>query len=199
MDHKYPSLPSLGDLGLTPKPARLSGENLPKMGKFRFQLLADWIASNLQPCRVADVGGGKGLLAYFLNSKGFDAEVIDPVFQTLPERVRDCHSKEKIRFTATDEPRHLSEPFSVALAEQYELMVALHAHGSNLAMIEAAAKYKRACVLLPCCVIDEPLAPPVGENWFRWLSGKAEAAGLQVEYFSLNFKGQNLGMWCRSQ
>src|SRR6202022_2949143 len=43
----------------------------PKMGKFRFQLLSAWIPEHFQPCRVADIGGGKGLLAYLLQKEGW--------------------------------------------------------------------------------------------------------------------------------
>ena len=66
---------SLEEMGLVdPATAgqRRSGGDLPKMKKFRFQLLSDWIADNFTPCRVADVGGGKGMLAYLLERQGFD-------------------------------------------------------------------------------------------------------------------------------
>src|SRR3954462_11360000 len=37
-----------------------------RMKKFRFQLFHEWLVAELAPCRVADIGGGKGLLAYLL-------------------------------------------------------------------------------------------------------------------------------------
>jgi hypothetical protein len=46
---------------------------LPLMKKFRFQLLHRWIVDNVAPCRVADVGGGKGLLAFLLQQSGWPA------------------------------------------------------------------------------------------------------------------------------
>jgi hypothetical protein len=73
MPHRYPPPPSLEELGLTPPGRagrRRSGDDLPKMKKFRFQLLAAWITGHFPPCVVADVGGGKGLLAHLLGQAG---------------------------------------------------------------------------------------------------------------------------------
>ena len=98
--HKYLAPPSLESLGLVdpdqPK-RRLSGDALPKMKKFRFQLLERWIAANFPPCRVADVGGGKGLLAYLLERSKFESVVIDPEPQELPPRYRDVFTKARVR------------------------------------------------------------------------------------------------------
>jgi hypothetical protein len=73
----------------------------------------------------------------------------------------------------------------------------LHSHGSNIEIIEACADSGTTGVILPCCVIDEPTVPPVGENWFMWLVGRARERNLMVEYFALNFSGQNIGMVVR--
>src|SRR5918992_4646719 len=93
MTHRYPPPPSPEELGLVPPGAaaggRRSGDDLPKLKRFRFQLLADWIAGRFPPCTVADVGGGKGLLTHLLGQAGFSAEVVDPVDQPLPSRYRD--------------------------------------------------------------------------------------------------------------
>jgi len=40
-----------------------------KPKKFRFQVFADWIVAHYAPCRVADIGGGKGLLTYLLDQR----------------------------------------------------------------------------------------------------------------------------------
>jgi len=68
-----------------------SGE-LRKMKKFRFQLLHRWLIEHFAPCRAADVAGGKGLLAYLLQQSGWDAVVVDPVNQALPDKYKDIGS-----------------------------------------------------------------------------------------------------------
>jgi len=52
-----------------------------KMKKFRTQLLHRFLLENYKPCNVADIGGGKGLLAYILINSGWRATVIDPLKQ----------------------------------------------------------------------------------------------------------------------
>ena len=57
---------------------------LVRMKKFRFQLLHAWLVEHIVPCRVADIGGGKGLMAYLLGRSGWQATVIDPVREEGP-------------------------------------------------------------------------------------------------------------------
>ena len=201
MTHRYPPPPSLEELGLVPPGAagggRRSGDDLPKMKKFRFQLLADWIAGRFPPCTVADVGGGKGLLTHLLGQAGFQAEVVDPVDQPLPSRYRDLATGRRVRLGGDVTVTRRRVPFGPALGRRYDLLVALHAHGSNLAVLDTVAEAGNSCVVLPCCVVDEPAAPPPGQNWFRWLAGRAEALGLEPEYFALNFRGQRVGFAIR--
>jgi hypothetical protein len=201
MTHRYPPPPSLEELGLVPPGAaaggRRSGDDLPKMKKFRFQLLADWIAGRFPPCTVADVGGGKGLLTYMLGQAGFQAEVVDPVDQPLPSRYRDLATGRRVRLGGDVAVARRRAPFSPALGRRYDLLVALHAHGSNLAVLDTVAAAGNSCVVLPCCVVEEPAAPPPGQNWFRWLAGRAEELGLEPEFFALNFRGQHVGFAVR--
>jgi hypothetical protein len=199
MSHRYPPPPSLEELGLAPpRPAggRRSGDDLPKMKRFRFQLLAAWIAERFPPCPVADVGGGKGLLTYLLGQAGFQAEVVDPVDQPLPTRYRDLATGRRVRLDQARVARR-RVPFGPALGRRYDLLVALHAHGGNLAVLDTVAEAGNSCVLLPCCVVDEPAAPGPGQNWFMWLADHARGRGLEPEFFALNFRGQHVGFAIR--
>ena len=198
--HRYPQPPSLAEIGLA-DPAtvgqRRSGADLPKMKKFRFQLLGDWIADNFSPCRVADVGGGKGMLAYLLGRQGFDAVVIDPMEQALPDKFKDLRTGARVRIGSSVTVPRITERFTNELGAGFDMLVALHSHGSNIAIIETCVRHPVIGVILPCCVIDEPQVPPVGENWFMWLVGLARQRGLSVELFALNFSGQNVGIVVR--
>src|SRR5512139_945886 len=50
---------------------------IPRLKRFRFQLLHHWLVTTFAPCRAADIGGGKGLLSYLLNQDGWHATLID--------------------------------------------------------------------------------------------------------------------------
>ena len=199
MPHRYPPPPTPEELGLVVAGAggRRSGDELARMKKFRFQLLAAWIAERFPPCTVADVGGGKGLLSWLLLEAGFRAEVVDPVDQPLPSRYRDLASGRRVRLGAGAAVPRRRTAFRPELGRRYDLLVALHAHGANLAVLETAAAGGSSCVVLPCCVVDEPAAPPPGQNWFLWLAGQARDLGLEPEPFALNFRGQSVGFAVR--
>jgi hypothetical protein len=203
MPHRHPPPPSPEELGLPPPAAgtggRRSGAELPKPKRFRSQLLAGWIADTFPPCTVADVGGGKGLLTWLLNQAGFQAEVVDPVDQPLPSRYRELASGRRVRLGGDHRVPRRRTRFGPALGRRYDLLVALHAHGSNLAVLDTVAQAGNSCVVLPCCVVEEPAAPGPGQNWFLWLVDHARGLGLEPEFFSLNFAGQHVGFAIRGE
>ena len=202
MPHRYPPPPTPEELGLVGPGAgggRRSGDELARMKKFRFQLLAAWIAERFPPCTVADVGGGKGLLAWLLLEAGFRAEVIDPVDQPLPSRYWDLAGRRRVRLGEGAAVPRRRTAFSPELGRRYDLLIALHAHGANLAVLETAAAAGSSCVVLPCCVVGEPAAPPPGRNWFLWLADQARGLGLEPEPFALNFRGQSVGFAVRGR
>lgn len=172
---------------------------LTMMKKFRFQLLAGWMAENLAPCRAADIGGGKGLLGYLLNQHGWDATVIDPVYQTLPEKYKDLTTGRQIKLGERDSVPRLSLPFTEDLAPRFDLLVAMHAHGCNIALIDAAERYGKGFLILPCCIIDEPLRPEPGIHWLPCLASYARSKGFTLQPLRLNFKGQNIGLYAPPQ
>ncbi|MGH3302288.1 MAG: hypothetical protein ACRDOK_11505 [Streptosporangiaceae bacterium] len=197
---KYPAPPTPERLGLTPvtQPGmRRSGAALPRMKKFRFELLAAWIAANFPPCRVADIGGGKGLLSYLLDLQGFESTVIDPVLQPIPGKYRNPATGRQVKTLADASVAHITQPYSLDLGRDFDLIVALHAHGVNQRILDSVQAYGSSCVVLPCCVIAEPAAPPPGQDWFSWLADRGRQLGLAVEYFYLNFSGQNVGFYVR--
>lgn len=170
---------------------------LPKMKKFRFQLLHQWLVTHRAPCRVADVGGGKGLLAYLLRQSGWSATVIDPIKQTLPTKYKDLTLNKQVQLASAEDVPRLSRRFAPEMAQDFDLLVAMHAHGCNIQLIDAAAQFGCEVLLLPCCVIDEPLLPPPGTPWIQWVAEYMIEQGFAVEPFRLNFKGQNIGLYAR--
>ena len=167
---------------------------LRKMKQFRFQLLHRWLTAHFSPCRVADIAGGKGLLAYLLQQSGWQAVVIDPVSQALPPKYKDIGSGSRVRLSPDATVPRINAGFAGPMAQHYDLLVGMHAHGCNVAVIDAAAAYGSGFVLLPCCVIDEPFYPPAGTHWLESLAAYAVSQGHTVYPFRLNFKGQNIGL-----
>ena len=168
---------------------------LRKMKKFRFQLLHRWLVTHFEPCRAADIGGGKGLLAYLLQESGWDTAVIDPIHQALPDKYKDIGSNKRVKLSADSRVPHVDRPFVPAMGQQFDLLIGMHAHGCNIAIIETAVEYGCGFVLLPCCVIDEPLLPPIGMGWLEFVAKYAVDRGIAVTPFRLNFKGQNIGLY----
>jgi hypothetical protein len=167
---------------------------LTKMKKFRFQLLHQWIVNNIAPCRVADVAGGKGLMAYLLQRDGWETCTIDPVNQVLPEKYKDLVADRQIKVAPTEKVRRITAEFHPEMAPEFDLFVALHAHGCNFQLIDVCAEQQKRAILLPCCVIGEPIVPAPGQHWIVCVVEYALAKGLTVEPFRLNFKGQNIGL-----
>jgi hypothetical protein len=168
---------------------------LTRMGKFRFQLLHEWLIENFAPCRVADIGGGKGLLAYLLQQSGWDATVIDPAFQTLPDKYKDLTMGKRVRIASTEHVAHLDVAFESSMAQDFDLLVGMHAHGCNVKIIDGAVTSGASFVLMPCCIIDEPVYPPRGIHWLQCLVDYAIDQGRAVQPFRLNFGGQNIGFY----
>jgi len=181
----------LAQLVIAPEQRR----ELPKMKKFRFQLLHQWILANLRPCQVADIGGGKGLLAYLLQQSGWDATVIDPFDQGLPSKYKDIYTNKQTTIASTERVTRITQPFAATMAKDFDLLVAMHAHGCNIQLLDAAANYGRRVILLPCCIIHEPLTPPPGMPWIQCLVDYALEKGFTIKPFRLNFKGQNIGLY----
>ena len=176
--------------------AQPAGE-LRKMKKFRFQLLHRWLIEHFEPCWMADVAGGKGLLAYLLQQSGWDAAVIDPDPQLLTDKYKDIATGKRVKIAATENVPHIDRAFAREMGRHFDLLVGMHAHGCNVAIIDAAADFGCGFVLFPCCVIGEPFYPPVGVHWLESVAGYASGKGQAVSPFRLNFKGQNIGLYNR--
>ncbi len=164
------------------------------MKKFRSQIIAHWLSNTYAPCKVADIGGGKGLLSYLLNMSEFNSTVIDPLFQTLPVKYTDLNKK-KIIIPSDHSVNRITKEFSIDDAKDFDLLIGLHAHGCNMWIIDAAVKYNIDFLILPCCVIDEPIVKQPDINWRESLKEYAKERGLEVKEIQFNFMGKNIGLY----
>jgi hypothetical protein len=165
-----------------------------RMKKFRAQLLHQWLVNTFEPCRAVDIGGGKGLLSYLLIQSGWEAGVIDPFDQPLPDKYKDIATEQRVKIRSDEKVLRVTAEFETDMAQGYDLLIGMHAHGCNARIIDAAAQYGCGFVLFPCCVIDEPFFPRLGVHWLECLADYAVLQGQEVFPFRLNFKGQNIGL-----
>lgn len=168
---------------------------LPRLKRFRFQLLHQWLIHNFEPCRAADIGGGKGLLSYLLIHSGWQATVIDPVAQPLPDKYKDIITNRRVKIDLSERVPNMACEFEPPHARGFDLLIGLHAHGCNVKIIDAATQYGCGFVLFPCCVITEPFVPAPGVHWLESLAEYAVQQGHAIKPFRLNFKGQNIGLY----
>ena len=150
-----------------------------------------WICKRYKPARALDVGGGKGLLAYLLNKNGWKVDVVDPNVTDQLTKYKDLETGKRVLVDGENFKRIVS-PFKEEMVKDYDLVIGLHAHGSNLQIINACKKYHKDFLLLPCCVIGEPIVKKPGINWLDSLVEYAKSQGFKVKKDSLNFKGQNV-------
>jgi len=99
----------------------------------RFEVVARFVADRFPDARyVADVAGGQGMLTRILRKRfGFEAEVIDPrgwALKGVPARV---------------------EPYSLAMADYYDLVVGLHPDQALRSVVESAGRV--TVLVVPCC------------------------------------------------
>ena len=130
-----------------------------------------------------------------LQESGWSATVIDPTHQALPDKYKDLRTNKQTRIASTERVPHLDQPFRPTMTPDFDLFVALHAHGCNIQLIDAAAAYGRRVILLPCCIIQEPLLPLPDVHWIQCVVDYALHKELSVQPFRLNFKGQNIGLY----
>jgi hypothetical protein len=165
-----------------------------RMKKFRAQLLHQWLVNQFEPCRAADIGGGKGLLSHLLRQSGWDTVVIDPVGQPLPDKYKDIRNGKREKIDPGEAVPNVEAPFEVDMAADFDLLLGMHAHGCNVKIIDAAARYGCGFVIFPCCVIGEPFFPRLGVHWIEALAAYALEQGCDLFPVRLNFKGQNIGL-----
>ena len=62
-------------------------------------------------------------------------------------------------------------------------------------IIDACAEYKKDFMLLPCCVIDEPIEKREDVDWRLSLVDYAREKGFIVKEEQFNFKGKNVALY----
>ena len=114
--------------------------------------------------------------------------------QSLPHKYKDIGTGKRVLVPATREVPRIDGVFEPSMAEGFDLLVGMHAHGCNVKILDAAAQFGCGFVIFPCCIVDEPLYPRLGIHWLESLLDYALQKGHVVYPFRLKFKGQNIGL-----
>ena len=143
---------------------------------------------------MLDVGGGKGLLIYLLNKNGWESVVVDPEVTDSLTKYKDIETNKRVAISKEEAQKipRIIGGYREEMAKNYDLLIGLHAHGSNLQIINACKKYNKDFLLLPCCVVDESLVKKPNIDWLQSLVEYAEDLGFEVKRHTLNFIGQNI-------
>jgi hypothetical protein len=165
-----------------------------KVKRFRFLYIYTWLTETYKPCRVGDIAGGKGLLSYLLNQRGWQSTVIDPLYQELPKKYTNLEKK-RIKLPPEAKVPRITKRFSNDMAPDFDILMGLHAHGCNMQIIDAAAKYDRDFILLPCCVIDEPIEKRPDVDWRESLFEYAQNKGLEPKKVNFHFMGKSVAIY----
>ncbi|MCA9968735.1 MAG: hypothetical protein KC425_00895, partial [Anaerolineales bacterium] len=111
------------------------------------------------------------------------------------DKYKDIGTGRQVKLDGAARVPHIDAPFTAELGARFDLLLGMHAHGCNAAVIDAAAESGCGFVLFPCCVIDEPLLPLPGIDWLACVAQLALQRGLATTPFRLNFKGQHIGLY----
>ena len=133
-------------------------------------------------------------MSHLLNKNDWNSTVVDPVSEIYLTKYKDINTGKRVLLSEKDLesiPR-IKGVFKEVMAKDFELLIGLHAHGSNLQIINACKKYNKDFVLLLCCVIDEPLTKRPNIDWLESLIDYAINQGFNIKKDKLNFKGQNV-------
>lgn len=151
----------------------------------RFHLFSELVTRNLKPSefhRLADVAGGKGVLAKKLRKSGFK-EVV-----TFDKRkLRGKGKKSDLGFRNTW--------FTYEERDSFDAVVAMHPDQGTDHAILYAARRRVPAIVCPCCVLPHAASykgPKHFDKWIMHLKDLAEGHSLTTQEAQLPMRGRNL-------
>lgn len=141
--------------------------------KSRFKVFADFIARNYKPCKVADVAGGKGILSWELQKRGFEPTIIDPRVRFNIQRFKAIRSL-----------------FKEEYVQDFDLLIGMHPDGATEPIVKYANKYNKKFAVVPCCVMPVDKNKKYDDN--SWLKYLKYLAGGNIKEAQLKMSGKNV-------
>lgn len=137
----------------------------------RFRFFADFIEAAFPEARhIADVGGGRGLLAVELMLRGLVCTVIDPRRPTkLPRQVRKKIRKEMIRRGTAPPLEAVTNGVDETDLAPYDLIVGMHPDEATEPIVRSAVEWGKPFAVAPCCVMPLDGEGRTFEEWMDYL------------------------------
>ena len=141
----------------------------------RFAVFARYLREAFpEAVRVADVGGGRGLLSIELRELGLAPTIIDPRLTTnLPHRVRKALRKEALRTGRVPRlPRFHARVEEVDLSE-FDVIAGLHPDQATEPIVRQSVQAEKPFAVVPCCVMPLDGLGRSYDEWVAYLAGLA--------------------------
>lgn len=143
--------------------------------RFRFRTFAEFIREQFPEARrIADVAGGRGLLAVELMRLGLSPTVIEPRHvDRLPRKVRKRFQVEAIRGGKLPSVARVERPVEDADLAAFDLVVALHPDEATEPTIRRAVALQKPFAVVPCCVMPTDGIQRTFDEWLSYLASLA--------------------------
>lgn len=165
----------------------------------RFKVFADFIERNWpQAQRVADIGGGSGLLSLELSKRGYLPTVFEPAKHNKQAAMRHAASKQEIPLGGPHEIerkrliiRNTADCHE--LMEGYDLLVGLHPDEATEIIVRLGLGLRKPFAVVPCCVMPIDGRDMVEAEWIDYL----RKLGSGVRSTRLDCSGKNIVLYRR--
>ncbi|GAA2760567.1 hypothetical protein GCM10009872_59280 [Actinopolymorpha rutila] len=143
--------------------------------------------------RIADVAGGHGELAYWLQELGHVPVVIEPRDVRLPRWIQRDLRKRSVRERRLTTIDRIARPVQEVDLSPFDLVVALHPDEATEPAVRAAVRHNLDFAVVPCCVFAEDGAKYTSQAWLDYLASIAP----RVSTSHLSISGANTVLWRR--
>lgn len=158
----------------------------------RFRAFAEFIHTTYPNIgKVADVGGGRGDVSFFLHELGHDATIIDSRAARLPRWIKRSLRRESVKQGRLVElPRVVGKVQDTDL-QAFDLIVGLHPDEATEHIVRTAIKYNKEFAVVPCCVFPIDGVKRSKENWRDYLISLSK----DIVTTTLPIRGENLVLY----
>ncbi len=144
----------------------------------RFRVFAEFITQQFPDARkVADIGGGRGLLSVELQRVGFESVVIDPRrVENLPRRIRKEIRKEALRSGKLTNIAKAEIQIEQMDLSSFDLAVGMHPDQATEHIVRESVQAAVPFAIVPCCVMPIDGLGRTFEVWLEYLASLAQGS-----------------------
>jgi hypothetical protein len=165
----------------------------------RFKIFSDFIERNWPNAhRIADIGGGSGLLSLELAKRGYEPTVFEPANHNSQAAMRHAASKQEIPLGGLHDIdrkrlviRHTED--CGELLGDYDLLVGLHPDEATEIIVRLGLGLRKPFAVVPCCVMPLDGRDMVEKEWLDYL----QRLGPGVRSTRLECSGKNIVLYRR--